>query len=144
MTDWHPNRPRYNESKLALLVDTRPLPHLVPLILHMISVVPPEWRFLYLGSNESITSVNASLAIQGHLNNAKLQMGTIPDGFKVENPAREGLDQMLTNKTFYETVIEPAEHLLIFETDSIICSNSDQSLNDYLEFDFVGAPSYVL
>ncbi len=56
--DWsHPsNDPRdaYNASKLALVIEPRPLPHLVPHLLHMISVVPPDWRFLFIGSEESV------------------------------------------------------------------------------------------
>lgn len=34
----------------------------------------------------------------------------------------------------------PASHVLLFQGDSIICSNSDQHMEDYLKFDFVGAP----
>jgi 16S rRNA G1207 methylase RsmC len=50
-------RDAYNTSKVAILIEPRPLPHLVPQILHMISVVPPDWRFLFIGSNLSVVSV---------------------------------------------------------------------------------------
>jgi len=34
----------------------------------------------------------------------------------------------------------PAEHILMFQADSIIRSNSPQRVEDFLEYDFVGAP----
>ncbi len=34
----------------------------------------------------------------------------------------------------------PFEHLLMFQADSILCSNSAQKVEDFLEWDFVGAP----
>jgi len=36
---------KFNESKVALLIENRPLPLLAPLMLHFITVVPPDFRF---------------------------------------------------------------------------------------------------
>src|ERR1700731_3528047 len=54
----------FNASKVALLVENRPHAILAPLILHMMSVVPPEWRFKFMGSIESVAFLNTSHAIQ--------------------------------------------------------------------------------
>lgn len=53
---------------------------------------------------------------------------------------QELISRFLTNLWIYETVLQPAKHLLIFQTDSILCANSPQSINNWLDYDWVGAP----
>jgi hypothetical protein len=36
--------------------------------------------------------------------------------------------------------LAPAEHILIFQSDSMLCANAARSVDDFFEFDFVGAP----
>lgn len=52
--------PPSEASKLALLIEDRPLPVLAPLMLHFMAVLPPDWRFLFLGSAASMAAINAS------------------------------------------------------------------------------------
>ncbi|EPS35262.1 hypothetical protein H072_11521 [Dactylellina haptotyla CBS 200.50] len=142
--NYHPNRPPpspYNETKLALLIETRPLGHLAPLLLHMITVVPPDWRFLFLGTNESIAHLNASLPVQMHERNGKLDLRLVPDNLSVAG--QEQTSKTFTNLWFYEEVLggkRGVENLLVFQTDSILCANSELSINDWLDYDWVGAP----
>ncbi|KAF3925868.1 hypothetical protein ABW20_dc0104090 [Dactylellina cionopaga] len=142
--NYHPNRPPpspYNETKLALLVETRPLGHLAPLLLHMITVVPPDWRFLFLGTNETIAHLNSSLPVQMHERNGKLDLKLIPDNISVAGT--EEISRTFTNLWFYDEVLGGAhgvEHLLVFQTDSILCANSEFSVDDWLHYDWVGAP----
>ncbi|KAF3169755.1 hypothetical protein TWF225_011237 [Orbilia oligospora] len=128
----------YNETKLALLIENRPQPHLTPLLLHFMSVVPPEWPFLFLGSNESITHIQKSGPIRNYISNGKLSVRLIPEDMNVNN--QENLSRTMTRVDFYE-MLSPAEWLFIFQTDSIICANSGVSLNDWVErgFSWVGA-----
>ncbi|KAF3936142.1 hypothetical protein ABW19_dt0200930 [Dactylella cylindrospora] len=142
--NYHPHRPPpspYNETRLAVLIETRPLGHLAPLLLHMITVVPPDWRFLFLGTNESVQHVNASLPVQMHEKNGKLDLRLIPENVSVAG--QEETSRTFTNLWFYEEVLggnRGVEHLLVFQPDSILCANSELSLNDWLEYDWVGAP----
>ncbi|KAK6363620.1 hypothetical protein TWF730_001044 [Orbilia blumenaviensis] len=128
----------YNDTKLALLIENRPQAHLTPLLLHFISVVPPEWPFLFMGSNESIAHINRSAPIREYEKNGKLSIQVIPDNMTVNS--QETLSRTMTNVWFYERLL-PAEWLFIFQTDSIICANSGSSLNDWVEmgFSWVGA-----
>ncbi|KAK6356375.1 hypothetical protein TWF718_000736 [Orbilia javanica] len=128
----------YNETKLALLIENRPQPHLTPLLLHFMSVVPPEWPFLFMGSNESIAHIQRSAPIRGYIDNGKLSVQLIPKGMLVDS--QEHLSQTMTRVDFYQSLL-PAEWLFIFQTDSIICANSAVSLNDWVEkgFSWVGA-----
>lgn len=131
-------RTPYNESKLALLIENRPNPTLAPLMLHFISVVPPDWRFRFMGSVESIESLNKSMAIREQVRVGKLDLTYIPSNMSVSS--QEEISRFLTNLWLYETVLAPAEWLLIFQTDSILCANSQRNLNDFLGYDWIGAP----
>ena len=133
----YPHSP-YNESKVALLIENRPLPILAPLMLHFISVVPPDWRFRFMGSPESVDSINGSVAIREQVSLGKLDLTYIPSN--MSTAGQEYISRFLTNLWIYETVLHPAEWLLVFQTDSIFCANARLTLNDFLDFDWIGAP----
>lgn len=139
--DYHPNRdPRtaYNASKVALLIEGRPLRHLVPQILHMIAVVPPDWRFLFVGTNESLATVNRSLATQTQQVIGKLELREVSRPFQIDS--KENVYRMLTDLRFYDDMLPGVEWLLKYEADSIMCANSPDSLNDWMEYSWAGAP----
>ena len=102
----------------------------------MISVVPPEWHFLFLGSTESLNHTNASSTIQIHQSSGKLKLREMPDVGLVHEQGK--IDRILTNLTFYQQYVDPAEWLLVFHTDSILCARSGSTMNDWLEYDWVG------
>jgi len=140
--DWYPHdhdpREQFNASKVALLIEGRPIPHLVPQLLHMISVVPPDWRFLFIGTNKSVTSVSRSFATQYQQANGKLDLVVLPKPFKIDS--KEDVYRLLTDIRFYDMFLPDAEWLLKFESDSIMCANSKESLNDWLDYSWAGAP----
>lgn len=53
---------------------------------------------------------------------------------------KEGVWRMMTDPEFYDKVVPGVEWMLKFESDSILCANSDQSLNDWLHYDWAAAP----
>ncbi|TGO34691.1 hypothetical protein BHYA_0186g00220 [Botrytis hyacinthi] len=133
-----PGPTQFNQSKVALLIENRVNPILSPLMLHFMSVVPPDWRFRFMGSLESVALMNTSRAIRQHVKSGKLDLTYIPAN--MSTGSQEEISRFLTNLWLYETVLQPAEWLLIFQTDSMLCANSRQSLNNWLDYDWVGAP----
>ncbi|KAK0722402.1 hypothetical protein B0T26DRAFT_811204 [Lasiosphaeria miniovina] len=129
---------KFNESKVALLIENRPNPILAPLMLHFMSVVPPDWRFRFMGSVDSVAHMNNSVAIREQVAAGKLDLTYIPTN--MTTGSQEEISRFLTTLWLYEVVLQPAEWLLVFQTDSILCANSQQTLNDYLDYDWVGAP----
>ncbi len=127
-----------DDSKVALLIENRPNPILAPLMLHFIKVVPPEWRFRFMGSPESLEYINRSMAIREQVAARKLDLTLIPSN--MSTGSSEEISRFLTTLWLYETVLQPAETLLVFQTDSIICANSPRNINEYLEYDWIGAP----
>ncbi|RFU35915.1 hypothetical protein B7463_g483, partial [Scytalidium lignicola] len=140
--DWFPDdynpKSQFNASKVALLIEGRPIPHLVPQLLHMISVVPPDWRFVFIGSKESVIHMGRSFATQYHQANGKLDLIVIREPWSVED--KEHVYRMLTDIRFYNEILPEVEWMLKFESDSIMCGNSKDSLNSWLDYDWAGAP----
>lgn len=128
----------YNETKVALLIENRPNPILSPLLLHFMAVVPPDWRFRFMGSIESVHAVNQSLAIRNMVAIGKLDLTYIPAN--MSTAGQEMISRFLTNRWLYEQVLQPAENLLVFQTDSMLCANARMSINEWIGYDWVGAP----
>jgi len=142
--DWHPKynpKSQFNATKVAMMIEGRPLPHLVPQLLHMIAVVPPDWRFKFFGTNKSVIAVSRSFATQYQEANGKLDLVVIEEPFKIDS--KEDVHRLLTDRRFYDDYLPGVEHLLKFESDAIMCANSGESLNDWLHYDWAGAPRSV-
>jgi hypothetical protein len=128
----------YDPTKLAFLVETRPLPHLPALFTHMAGVIPPEWTFKFMGSPESIAFMRTSHPIVRLEASGKLSIVQLPSNYSLSD--REAISQMFTDPALYRTHLSPAENLLVFQPDSIFCTNAPTTLNDFLDWDWIGAP----
>lgn len=91
-----------------------------------------------MGSLESVEYLNTSRAIRNHVASGKLDLTFIPAN--MTTGSQEEVSRFLTTLWLYEVVLQPAEWLLVFQTDSMLCANSRQSLNNWLDYDWVGAP----
>ncbi|KAI9746429.1 MAG: hypothetical protein M1818_000142 [Claussenomyces sp. TS43310] len=139
--DFHPEtdpRTAYNSSKLAVLIEARPIPHLVPQLLHMMTVVPPDWRFLFIGSNRSVIHIGRSFGAKFQQATGKLDLMVAPKPWTIDS--KEDVFRMLTDVRFYDELLPGVEWMLKFESDSIMCANSVDSLNDWLDYHWAGAP----
>ncbi|EEY16490.1 conserved hypothetical protein [Verticillium alfalfae VaMs.102] len=142
--DWNPSadpRARFNQSKVALMIEPRVIPHLVPQILHMSAVAPPDWRFLFIGSNESVVSVARSFAIKNQQVVGKLDLMVLPEPWQIDT--KEHVYRLLTDMRFYDEFLPGIEWILKYEHDSILCSNSNSSLNEWLHWSWAGASRTV-
>lgn len=139
--DWTPTddpRAAYNASKVALIIEPRVMPHLVPQLLHMIAVVPPDWRFLFVGSDKSVTLLGRSTSVKHQQVVGKLDLMVLPEPWDVSS--KEMVFRTLTDMRFYDEFLPGVEWILKFEYDSIMCANSEVSLNDWLHWHWAGAP----
>ncbi|KAL7934774.1 hypothetical protein V8C35DRAFT_326671 [Trichoderma chlorosporum] len=130
-------RAAFNSSKLALLIEARPLPHIPSLMMHMMAVVPPDWRFLFIGSNESIIGVSQAYSIKHQQVIGKLDLVELPLPWTIAS--REDVFRVLTDSRFYDEFLPGVEWILKYEHDSILCANSETSLDDWLGWDWTGA-----
>lgn len=125
-------------TKVAFLVETRPLKHLPALYAHMTSIVPPEWKFKVMGSPALTEFMRTSPLIPRLEASGKLEFLPIPSNYSLAS--RETISQMFTDIHLYRDILAPAENLLVFQPDSIFCANAPKTLNNFLEWDWIGAP----
>lgn len=132
--------PTLDPKRVALIIETRPATVLPALLIHMISVLPPQWVVKMVGTNESFAPVKQSRALGYHIQSTKLQLVDLPDYYPMTD--QETVSQTLTNITFYRDFMAPAEWILMFQTDSIMCAASEQSVDDWVakNYSWVGAP----
>lgn len=132
--------PGLDPSRIALIIETRPNNILPALLSHYIATLPAAWIVKLAGSQDAIAVVNKSRSLKRHVESKKLQLVELPSYFPVDSS--ESISQTLTNVTFYSEFLAPAEWALFFQTDSIICANSDQSIDDWVDkgYDWAGAP----
>jgi hypothetical protein len=45
----------------------------------------------------------------------------------------------MTGRWLWED-LAPAEHILLFQSDTMLCANAARSVEDFFEYDMVGAP----
>ena len=123
-------------DKIAMIVETQMLDNLVPLILHFTMVLGPSWQVvLFISKNEWKTpdSIHFQRAKEaGHVIIRFLPLGT-------DLADRGTVSWFMTRPWLWEQV-QSASRVLLFQTDSIICTNSNWAADDFLEWDFIGAP----
>jgi hypothetical protein len=128
----------YNASKVALIVENRPVSVLAPVIIHFISVLPRDWTVRMLGSPVASRAVNQSAAIRAQVAVGKLRLDTLPDNVTIVDG--ESISHFLTSPWLYDTYLAEVEHVLVFQTDSMLCANAYDTVDSYLAYDWVGAP----
>ena len=109
-------RSPFNHSKVALLIENRPMGTLAPLLLHMMGVLPPDWKFRLMGSVESIDMVKKSAAIRRQVKAGKIDLTLLPKNVTLQN--QEDISRFSTDLWVYEQLLQPAEWLLVYQTDS--------------------------
>ncbi|RDW73558.1 hypothetical protein BP6252_07465 [Coleophoma cylindrospora] len=143
-----PNKNVYGHisNKVAVITDTQYTPRLIPLILHYHSVLGPDWPIVFYTSQETITqhldpnSKQASAIWSRAVQDGRIEVRTIPDEFNLTS--RDGVNIYLSRPWLWES-LAPAQHVLIFQTDAIVCANAHRSIDDFLEWDWIGAPLHA-
>ncbi|KAL2074162.1 hypothetical protein VTL71DRAFT_7940 [Oculimacula yallundae] len=124
-------------NKAAVIVETRFRTNLIPLILHYSSVLGPSWPILIYTAPESVGMFATSAALARYVKTGHVQVRLLPQTTLLTNS--ESVNRFMTDPWFWED-LDPIEHVLIFQSDSMLCANAARSVDDFFEYDMVGAP----
>jgi hypothetical protein len=124
----------HTPKKVAAIIETRPLDTWIPLILHFSTVLGPEWP-IHIFTTQ--TQIPSSIPLRRALASKRIEIRPLPPNSEFTN--HEAVSEFLTTSWFWEQ-LAPADHVLLFQADSIICANSPLTVDDFLQYDFVGAP----
>ncbi|KAK0108530.1 hypothetical protein ONS95_003335 [Cadophora gregata] len=135
------------QSKVAVITDTHYTPRVIPLILHFHSVLGPEWPIIFFTSAETRAqhftwnpesgNKTGSAIWQRAVEDGTVEVRTLPD--EVDVTTRLGVNLYFTRPWFWEQ-LAPAEHVLLFQADSMICANAHRTIDSFLPSTFIGAP----
>ncbi|KAE8441889.1 hypothetical protein EG329_004195 [Mollisiaceae sp. DMI_Dod_QoI] len=131
------------KDKVAVISDTQYTPRLIPLILHFHAVLGPSWPIILytsptiLSQHLSPTSPNRSAIWQRAVKDGRIQVRLIPEEFNLTS--RNGVNLYLSRPWLWEQ-LAPAQHVLIFQTDAILCANAHSTVDDFMEWDWIAAP----
>ncbi|KAL8692956.1 MAG: hypothetical protein Q9218_002105 [Villophora microphyllina] len=124
-------------TKIATIMENRPLANLVPIILAFSSVLGQGWPLRIFHSPQNELLLKSSPPIQRMINSGQLTLQELPDS--LEFGSHEPVSAFLATPWLWEH-LAPAKHVLMFQTDSILCANSNRRVDDFLDYDFIGAP----
>jgi hypothetical protein len=86
---------------------------------------------------ESLGEFSTSAALGYYLKSKTIQIRTLPQTVFFKNS--DSVSKFMTDKWIWED-LAPAEHILTFQSDSMLCSNAARSVDDFFEYDLIGAP----
>jgi hypothetical protein len=124
-------------GNVALIMEEDPMAvsNFASVLLHFRGMLGPRWEVVVL--TRKGWKIPDSLVLRQYLSEAKVKVRFLPDG--VSFPTHPSVSVFLTDPWLWET-FEKVNRILMFQADSILCSNSQARVDDFLEWDFVGAP----
>ncbi|OBT58133.1 hypothetical protein VE04_01665 [Pseudogymnoascus sp. 24MN13] len=126
-----------SSKKVAALMETRATPNLVPLILHFSSVLGPTWPIKIFTTQAAMVNLSTSAAFERKIADKSISFVLLPE---TETFKEHSSVSAFFSKPWFWQQLAPAERVLMFQSDSIICANSRRTVDDFLEYDFIGAP----
>lgn len=130
-----------DSRKLALIIEPRPEGHLASNLLHTVATLPLAWPVLYIGTNQSISRLNTSRGIAWAKERGRLTIQEAPSWMGVNGIVN--VTRQLGSEDFYDALPSSVEWLFVAGSDSVLCSNSLSTMNDWLHYDWIGSPWLV-
>lgn len=124
------------DRPIAVIIESSIIPNLVPLMLHFSTVLGPSWG-LVLFTLQDRWVEPLSPAFQRLLASGQIEVRSLPADAQLTSSA--AVSRFLTQPWIWEQ-LSAAKRVLLFQTDSVLCSKSEAAVEDYFKFDFVGAP----
>ena len=130
-----PNKPQTGEFKnypvLAVMVETRKHPALVPVVLNMIETLAVPIQLFHGPENQQFIE---NSPLKPYIQTGALMLSAL----KADTLDATGYNTLLLSKRFWRHLASRRK-ILIFQTDSILCKNSDYKLQDFMAFDYIGS-----
>jgi len=122
-------------TRVAVAIETKCNFKFTPVTLHFASVLPPEWKFQVFYSQQSLDCILESPRIREMVDNGRMILTLLTVPF---NDSKQLNDLLASSTVVWDAVI--GDKLLLYQTDSTLCSNSLHHINEFVSYDYVGAP----
>ncbi|CAF0985421.1 unnamed protein product [Adineta steineri] len=126
-----------NKSSLypgvAVLINNRTDLNIPSRILNVLMHIPNTWPVQIIHGTSNYEYLIQSNDLKPYIDNGRIILTKLFDEKLFSLP-----NKLFTAIQFYELI--PGEKILIFQLDSLFCSNSPHKITDYLQYDYIGAP----
>lgn len=122
-----------NSNKVAVLVETRMTNLFVPVVNAFLINLSPSWR-IQIFHTQAMRDEILSSHLASFISSGKIVLTLLT----ASPTSKNAFSAMITSTRFWDQVI--GEKVLIFQLDSILCSRSRWKVDDFLEWDYIGAP----
>ena len=116
----------------AVIVEPRKHDKLIPVILNFIKFLPNYTKIKIFHGTRNLDFINKNL--NKYILNKKIEL----ENLNVENLTEKDYNNLFVSKNFWNKI--NGENILIFQTDSCLCSKSELKIESFLNYDYVGAP----
>jgi hypothetical protein len=123
-----------NEKYTAIIIEPREHKALEFVLSNFLENLSDDWNFIIFHGNKNIDFINN--LFDNQLKKYKYKVKLI--NLKIDNLTINDYNNLLVSKEFYNYI--PTEIFLIFQTDTLICTDYKDSINDYIKYDYSGAP----
>jgi len=130
------NNDTNNEKYTAVIIEPRKHKALEFVLENFAENLSHDWDFIIFHGNLNrdyiIQILNSNSILKENMCRIKLI------NLNVDNLTIKDYNNLLVSKDLYKNI--PTEIFLIFQTDSIICKTNKDLINNFLEYDYTGAP----
>lgn len=120
-----------------MIIETRASGAIIPLVLHFATVLGPDWPVVIYMIAENYHAFSNSHALRRYQASDCIVVRVLAVEIYFFNWAL--VSWFLTRKTMWEDLV-PAENILVFQNDAILCSNFVRSVEEFFEWDIIGTP----
>jgi hypothetical protein len=128
----------------AVLVEPRKHPMLSAIVKNMYWNLPTTWKLQLFHTTNNDEYINedpflASLVKSGALKLYNIETASATKAlWRNLQKRKRAFNKLMTSTILWAQIA--TEKILIFHLDSVLCSGSDHRIDDFVAFDFVGAP----
>jgi Protein of unknown function (DUF5672) len=121
-------------SYTAIIVEPREHPALEFVLTNVMANLDPVWTIIVFHGNKNEEFVRSIIERNFHAEATRIKMINL----HVDNLTIAEYNKLFYTKSFYDHI--PSETFLVFQTDSALCSKFKHNINEFLKYDYVGAP----
>ncbi|KAJ2891980.1 hypothetical protein MKZ38_010462 [Zalerion maritima] len=136
----------FSTDKCAFIIESHPTNSLNAILLHFKGVLGPAWPIFIFTADPSALPLTPSMKINsdGSQYDPTDSSAIHPFNIRALPPGLTITSHALYSRFLVEpwlwSQLAPFEKVMVFQSDSILCANSQRRADDFLEWDFIGAP----
>lgn len=124
-----------SEKKAAIIVEPRKHKLLAPVLKNFNARLDSSWDMYIFHGNSNKEYVEESVADIIKYDKRKIILKSL----NTDNLSAEQYNKLFKDPAFWNQI--DAEHILVFQTDAVSCANSQQSIDSFLKYGYIGCSS---